>query len=216
VDLRTWLLVVLLVAVIAWYLSFSASRLDRLHHRVEGARSALDAQLVRRAEAALELATSGALDPASGLLVAGAAAEALAAGEADDEAHPGGGHATKAHMPSAHTWNGHAANGHPRDREQAESDLSRALQAALDDEVVAALAAHEVGQRLLDRIAAACRRVQLARRFHNDAVTAAARVRGKRVVRLARLAGRAPAPQTFEMDDDLPEGLTGVAAGPTS
>jgi hypothetical protein len=216
VDLRTWLLVVLLVAVLAWYLSFSASRLDRLHHRVEGARSALDAQLVRRAEAALELATSGALDPASGLLVAGAAAEALAAGEADDEAHAGGGRALHAHLPSAHAWNGRAGNGHPRDREQAESDLSRALQAALDDDVLAALAAHEVGKRLLDRIAAACRRVQLARRFHNDAVTAAARVRGKRVVRLARLAGRAPAPQTFEMDDDLPEGLTGVAAGPTS
>lgn len=215
-DLRTWLLVLLLVAVIAWYLSFSASRLDRLHHRVEGARSALDAQLVRRAEAALELATSGALDPASGLLVAGAAAEALAAGEADDEAHPSGGRALSPHLPSAHTPNGHAANWHPRDREQAESDLSRALQAALDDEVLAALAAHEVGQRLLDRIAAACRRVQLARRFHNDAVTAAARVRGKRVVRLARLAGRAPAPQTFEMDDDLPAGLTTVAAGPTA
>jgi hypothetical protein len=216
VDLRTWLLVVLLVAVIAWYLSFSASRLDRLHHRVEGARSALDAQLVRRAEAALELATSGALDPASGLLVAGAAAEALAAGEADDDAHPGAGRALNAHPPSAHFSNGHAANGHSRDREQAESDLSRALQAALDDEVLTALAVHEVGQRLLDRIAAACRRVQLARRFHNDAVTAAARVRGKRVVRLARLAGRAPAPRTFEMDDDLPAGLTGVAAGPTT
>ena len=54
-DLRTWLLVVLLIAVVAWYLSFSAGRLDRLHHRVEGARSALDAQLVRRAEAAVEL-----------------------------------------------------------------------------------------------------------------------------------------------------------------
>jgi hypothetical protein len=217
---RTWLLVVLLVALIAWYLSFSASRLDRLHHRVEGARSALDAQLVRRAEAALELATSGALDPASGLLVAGAAAEALAAGEADDEAH-GGGRLTHARIPGAHTpaphaTSRHAANGHPRDREQAESDLSRALQAALDQEVLTALAAHEVGQRLLDRIAAACRRVQLARRFHNDAVTAAARVRGKRVVRLARLAGRAPAPQTFEMDDDLPAGLTGVVAGPTT
>jgi hypothetical protein len=209
VDLRAWLLVVLLAAVIAWYLSFSAGRLDRLHHRVEGARSALDAQLVRRAEAALELATSGALDPASGLLVAGAAAEALAAGEADDEAHPPVGRA----LNGLHR-HGHGSAGHTRDREQAESDLSRALQAALDDDVLAALAAHEVGRRLLDRIAAACHRVQLARRFHNDAVTAAARVRGKRVVRLARLAGRAPAPQTFEMDDDLPAGLARTAAGP--
>jgi hypothetical protein len=183
VDLHTWLLVVLLVAVVAWYLSFSASRLDRLHHRVEGARSALDAQLVRRAEAALELATSGALDPASGLLVAGAAAEALAAGEVDEDGEPQDG------------------------REQSESDLSRALQAALDTDVVTTLQSHEVGRRLLDRLAAACHRVQLARRFHNDAVTAAVRVRGKRIVRWARLAGRAPLPQTFEMDDDAPPAL---------
>jgi hypothetical protein len=203
VDLGTWLLVVLLLAVVAWYLSFSASRLDRLHHRVEGARSALDAQLVRRAEAALELATSGALDPASGLLVAGAAAEALAAGE---DAGPHGSGAAH-HAPT---------NGHPRDREQAESDLSRALQAALDDDVLTALAAHEVGRRLLDRIAAACHRVQLARRFHTDAVTAAGRVRGKRIVRWARLAGRASAPQTFEMDDDPPAGLARAAAGPVA
>jgi hypothetical protein len=194
VDLRTWLLVVLLVAVVAWYLSFSAGRLDRLHHRVEGARSALDAQLVRRAEAAVELATSGVLDPASGLLVAGAAAEALAAGESDDE---GDGRDLTAHD----------------GRERAESDLTRALEAALDDDIVAALAAHEVGRRLLDRLAAACHRVQLARRFHNDAVTAAVRVRGKRIVRLARLAGRASEPQTFEMDDDLPSAL---AAAPSA
>lgn len=189
-ELHTWLLVVLLVAVVAWYLSFSAGRLDRLHHRVEGARSALDAQLVRRAEAAVELATSGALDPAAGLLVAGAAAEALASGEHDDEDVEGRG-----------------------PREQAESDLSRALQAALDDEVVASLNAHEVGRRLLDRLAAACRRVQLARRFHNDAVVAAGRVRRKRIVRWLRLAGRAPLPQTFEMDDDLPVAL---APGPSA
>jgi hypothetical protein len=195
VNLQTWLFLVLLAAVIAWYLSFSAGRLDRLLHRVEGARSALDAQLVRRAEVALELATSGALDPASGLLVAGAAAEALAAGESHEE----------------HTPDAHVRGGHTRDREQAESDLSRALQAALDDDVLTDLASHEVGRRLLARLDAACQRVQLARRFHNDAVTAAVRVRGKRMVRLARLAGRASSPRTFEMDDDPPAALGRVA-----
>ncbi len=198
-DLRTWLLVVLLVAVVAWYLSFSASRLDRLHHRVEGARSALDAQLVRRAEAALELATSGGLDPAAGLLVAGAAADALAAGEPDGD----GAGAAPGHDEHPSTRARLASDG----REQAESDLSRALQVALDEDVAATLAAHEVGRRQLDRLAAACHRVQLARRFHNDAVTAAVRVRRKRVVRWFRLAGRAPLPQTFEMDDDPPAAL---------
>ncbi|MGH8971467.1 MAG: hypothetical protein ACRDV1_16125, partial [Actinomycetes bacterium] len=78
--------VVIAVLVFAgWYLSFSASRLDRMHARVEGARSALDAQLVRRASVSLQLATSGLVDPASGLLLAQAAHEAREAGEADRE-----------------------------------------------------------------------------------------------------------------------------------
>lgn len=173
------LAILLVLALLAWYLSFSASRLDRLHHRVHGSRYALDAQLVRRAEAAVEIATSGELDPAAGLLVAGAASEALEAGETDD----------------------------PR-RERAESDLTRALQAALDDETVDALRHSAVAGSLLDRLDASCHRVRLARRFHNDAVTDARRVRAKRIVRLARLAGRAEQPDTFEMDDDSPRALT--------
>jgi hypothetical protein len=168
----------LVLALLAWYLSFSASRLDRLHHRVEGARAALDAQLVRRAEAAVELATSGCLDPASGLIVAAAAAEALEAGETGDH-----------------------------HRERAESDLTRALEVALDPETLAALRGDPFASGLLDRLAAGCLRVRLARRFHNDAVTDARRVRGKRVVRWARLAGRAPEPRTFEMDDASPAAL---------
>jgi hypothetical protein len=67
---------VVVLLLLAWYLSFSASRLDRLHARVEGARDALDAQLVRRASVALELATSQRLDPASSVLLAEAAHEA--------------------------------------------------------------------------------------------------------------------------------------------
>jgi hypothetical protein len=38
-----------LLLVLGWYLSYSAARLDRLHHRVETTRAALDAQLARRA-----------------------------------------------------------------------------------------------------------------------------------------------------------------------
>ena len=60
-QIATFVVIVLLVA--AWYLSYSAARLDRLHAKVEGAMSALDAQLIRRAEAALELANSGASSP---------------------------------------------------------------------------------------------------------------------------------------------------------
>ncbi len=48
----TWTIIVLAVlAVVLWsfYVSWRASRLDRLHNRVEAARTALDLALVRRA-----------------------------------------------------------------------------------------------------------------------------------------------------------------------
>jgi hypothetical protein len=172
-----WIVAGLALATFAaWYLSFSAARLDRLHARVEGAHSALDAQLVRRASVSLQLATSGLLDPATALLLAGAAHEAREA------AGP--------------------------EREIAESDLTKALLAAFGEpDVVPALDADPVGRELAQELAAACLRVQLARRFLNDAVGAARVVRRKWVVRSLRLAGHAPWPPTFEMDDTPPATL---------
>jgi hypothetical protein len=98
-PMTTLVVIAVLLVLVGWYLTFSATRLDRLHARLEGARSALDAQLVRRASVSLQIAVSGRLDPASGLLLADAAHEARDSGGAD--------------------------------REQAESDLSRALHADL-------------------------------------------------------------------------------------
>jgi hypothetical protein len=54
------------------YVSWRAGRIDRLHARVEMARAALDVTLLRRSSVAMELATSGLLDPATSLLLAGA------------------------------------------------------------------------------------------------------------------------------------------------
>ncbi len=59
---------------------------------------------------------------------------------------------------------------------------------------------------MLDELDAACRRVQLSRRFHNDAVRACRQLRRQRMVRLFRLAGHTPWPETFEMDDSTPDG----------
>ena len=169
-------LLVTVVVLIGWYLSYSAARLDRLHARVEGSLSALDAQLVRRAEATLELAGAGLLDPASSMLLAAAASEAL---DAADEHHAG--------------------------REALESDLTRALELALSPEALAGLhSSGPVAEGTLHRLATANQRVQLARRFHNDAVTDVRRVRRKRTVRLFRLAGHAEMPRTFEIDDEVP------------
>ena len=75
------LLAVLLLAFAALYLRGLAGRLDRLHLRVEGAWEALDAQLLRRAGAVLDLATLGRLDVASAFLLVEAATEAQDAGQ---------------------------------------------------------------------------------------------------------------------------------------
>jgi hypothetical protein len=184
----TWALVgVAVVLGIAWYLSYSAARLDRLHSRVEGALSALDAQLVRRAEATIELANSGALDPASALILAGAASESL---EAHNE------RALEDDLLEGQHFAG---------REVLESDLTAALVAALTPGVVEQLRESEgPGAAALQRVEASGLRVQLARRFLNDAVTDVRRVRRKWVVRVFRLAGHAELPQTVEFDDELP------------
>ena len=75
----TWTLTVLIVlAIVLWgfYVSWRASRLDRLHNRAEAARTALDLAMVRRSAVAYELASSGLLDPATSLLLADAARRA--------------------------------------------------------------------------------------------------------------------------------------------
>jgi hypothetical protein len=75
----TSLIVVIVLALMGVYVSWRAGRLDRLHGRLEAARFALDAALVRRSSVALELASSGLLDPATSVLMAGAAHDARAA-----------------------------------------------------------------------------------------------------------------------------------------
>src|ERR1700722_20644123 len=65
-------IVVAAALLVGVYVSWRAGRIDRLHARVEMARTALDVTLLRRSSLALELATSGLLDPATSLLLAAA------------------------------------------------------------------------------------------------------------------------------------------------
>ncbi|MEU6441935.1 hypothetical protein [Streptomyces sp. NPDC047046] len=90
-------------------------------------------------------------------------------------------------------------------REVAESELSQALRAVLGDaEDIAAVREAPGGEAALRELAEAVRRVPMARRFHNDAVRAARSLRRHRTVRWFRLAGHAPFPMAFEMDDEPP------------
>jgi hypothetical protein len=81
-----------------------------------------------------------------------------------------------------------AEQGLGRDREQAESALSRAISAADADETLVAANA----------------RTNYARAFYNDTVRDALVVRRRRIVRAFRLAGSARLPAFFEMDEAAP------------
>jgi len=75
-----WLIFAVVVAILlTTWITFTLTRLDRLHARVDAAQAALDAQLVRRAAALLHLAemTGSGLEPAVAFDIAGAAREAL-------------------------------------------------------------------------------------------------------------------------------------------
>ena len=71
------------IALFAWYLSYSATRLDRLHHRVETSWANLDGLLQRRAAIAIEIARSEISDPATSLLLTFAAHQAREASVRD-------------------------------------------------------------------------------------------------------------------------------------
>ena len=170
----------------------------------------LDAQLVRRATVAAELATSGLLDPVSSVLVGEAAWAALSTGTASCR-RPAQLSWARTSCPSVARpcWRWIAGG--------IESELSATLREALDDpDEVAALRADPAGDELVDLLASSWYRVQLARRFHNEAVAQTARARRGRLVRLLRLAGHAPEPRSLELDDAWPENLgrPGTRRGP--
>jgi hypothetical protein len=175
------ILVIAVLALLGVYISWRAGRLDRLHARLEAARFALDAALLRRSSVALELASSGLLDPATSVLLAAAAHDARSAA-------PG--------------------------REMAESDLTRALRAVFGQPGFRTLLAGRDGaEELLGELESAAHQVFLARKFYNDAVTATRRARRRWLAVLLRLAGTAPLPEFFDIDDSLvPAGENGQTA----
>jgi len=92
----------------------------------------------------------------------------------------------------------------PSEREAAENDLSQLLggldRAGLPEQLRAELAEAE-------------QRVMLARRVHNDAVRDTLALRSRRLVRWLRLAGKAPAPNYFEIVDPEPDAPSALPPG---
>ncbi len=208
-------IIVIVLAVLAMagvYVSWRAGRLDRLHTRLETARASLDVALVRRSSVTLELASSGLLDPATSLLLAGLAHDARSALAGRELAGRG-----------------------LADRELAESDLTKALrtvfsqpgfrasvlqasvsQASVSQTSVSQASVSQTGRagadELLAELEATAHQVFLARTFYNDAVVATVAARRRPLARVLRLAGGAPMPEFFEIDDSLAPGGTGPGA----
>ena len=180
-------IVVALALFIGVYVSWRAGRIDRLHARVEMARTALDVTLLRRSSVALELATSGLLDPATSLLLATAVygTRGFSPGDSGEAASAG-------------------RDGDGRPRDLAESDLTRALRAAFSQPGFrSSLNGKEGADELLAEVEAAAHQVFLARKFYNDMVAATREARRRPLARVLRLSGKARAPEFFEMDDSL-------------
>lgn len=167
-------LVLALLLAVGWYLSYTAVRLDRLHHRLVGTAAALDAQLVRRAEATMEAALGGDLDPATATLLVAAASEAL------DQ--PG-------------EWT--------PERAEAESELTELLRVA-DRIMAGGGAPSREGDDPLERLRGSALRVQYAHQFHNEAVADTRVLHQQPAVRWFRLMGHTETPTEVTFDDVWP------------
>jgi hypothetical protein len=162
------LLLLFIIALFAWYLSFLATRLDRLHHRVETSWANLDSLLQRRAGIAIEIARSEIADPASSLLL---------------------------------TFSAHQAReASVKDRSQAETSLTGALGILLETSTNV----HNLAELdLLRELSELNEKIKVAVALHVESVDRTRLIRSKSVIRLFRLAGRAPLPVTYEFEADV-------------
>lgn len=175
-----WALLIGAVLLLVLYLSNVAGRLDRLHRRVEISRVNMQRALERRRDMSELVAASGLLDPASSLLIADAV------GRVDD-----------VDSVDVVTYG------------VAESDLTSVLGAVFSDVEDVDLVVAEPGGEVVGRLADACRRVEIGRRFYNEAVFATREMRKRRMVRWFRLQGTAAQPEPFEINDTVPAGFAG-------
>lgn len=174
-----WALLAAVVVVVGWYLSSTAGRLDRLHRRVDAGRVALDRALLERSSVASDFAAAMLPEPATAVVIGEAAHEARH-GPVDDDVERG----------------------------LVESNLTQVLAGAFGDaESIAECVRVPGGDELVRDLESVTRRVQMSRRFLNDAVRACRDVRYQWLVRMLRLAGHTPWPQAFEMDDTPPPGF---------
>jgi hypothetical protein len=199
----TWTIIVLaILALVLWsfYVSWRASRLDRLHNRVEATRTALDLALVRRASAAADLASSGLLDPATSLLLADAVRRARQANPAErDLAESDLTRALRATLGEPGIRGGELDNGGGNGSPGPGASGQDSGQDSGGDGVAEEQGAAE----LFDEVEKAARQVFIARKFYNDVAGRTLDARRRPLARVLRLSGSAKQPEFFDMDDAL-------------
>ena len=172
-----WILIIAAISV--WFLSHQAGRLDRLHHRIEVTESALDSHLAKRSALCMELCSTDGLDLVTSALLVQAAHEALSSGDIDLAA-----------------------------RHETESVLSEVLAEIFDGpELIEQLSENVILAELLAQLEQVCGRIVLSQKFHNDAVRDCLMLRQQMLVKVLRLAGRAPLPHPFDVQLDSPPGF---------
>jgi len=159
-----WVLALLLTLVFLWYLTFTASRLDRLHHRVETSWASLDALLQRRAAIALEITFIPSLDPAAAVVLTRSAYLAREAEMAE--------------------------------RSEAEESLTNAIALIGESEDF-----HKEYPEISERLEVVTSKIRIAIDIHREAVATTKLQRSRPVVRIFRLAGRAPLPVVHPFEE---------------
>lgn len=205
----------LVLGILILAITHIARRIGRLNTVLIKSRRTLDYALNARANAARDFASCGALDLAASVLLAESADECLREGKTPlvndgldsvDEKTEG-------------------RDGLFSQRVNCESALSRTLRLTVDELVEdetregpktteqegralhsgatpSHLALTEEQMRLFSQLQRTRFDVRMARSFHNSHVDHVRRLRRGALVRIFRLAGRAPVPQTIDIDDE--------------
>lgn len=178
-----WWLVgaVAVIVLVATYLTWIAARVDRLHHRAAAAYSALDAQLVRRAAAAMTLAEA---DPSLGERAGPLRTAARAAQRADAD--------SREIAENRLTKLLRELSPHPNGAGPHRDGVGTAPAAEEDAATVA-----------ITEVVTASRRVALARQVHTDLVRDTLAARRRPVARLLGLDRRHPRPRYFDIEDPV-------------
>ena len=90
------------------------------------------------------------------------------------------------------------------------SALSRAIRDTLTPEVRCSITSDPQAAARLEALDATCYRIELTRNVHNVDVAGVRALRSARMVKLLRLAGRAPIPEPIDFDDDTHIGRTRI------